>query len=73
MMTLPLEFRGYTITPASYENSDMPEHWFPLALVESQSSDPKRVVLPPVRGVARTQADAAAVAEAKRRIVANNL
>jgi hypothetical protein len=47
-----IEFRGHKITPASYENSDMPAHWFPLAVVESPDGDIKRVVLNPTGSVA---------------------
>ena len=68
-----IEFRGHKITPASYENSDMPEHWFPPAIVESPDGESKRVVLNPTREIGQSYADSAAVHEAKRRIAANNL
>jgi hypothetical protein len=68
-----IEFRGHKITPASYENSDMPMHWFPLSVVETPDGERKRVVLHPTRGISQSDADSAAVNEAKRRIASNNL
>ncbi|MFX1767713.1 MULTISPECIES: hypothetical protein [Paraburkholderia] len=68
-----IEYRGYRITPASYENSDMPGYWFPLAVVDSPSGDSTRVALQPARGIAKADADVAAMNEAKRRVAANNL
>ncbi|MBC8752687.1 MULTISPECIES: hypothetical protein [Paraburkholderia] len=68
-----IQYREHSIVPASYENSDMPGHWFPLAVVDSPSGDSTRVALQPVRGIAKADADAAAIAEAKRRVAANNL
>jgi hypothetical protein len=68
-----IEFRGHTIKPASYENSDMPGHWFPFATVETPDGDTKRVALNPTRGIEQADANSAATHEAKRRIASNNL
>ena len=68
-----IEYREHSIAPASYENSDMPGYWFPLAVVDSPSGDTIRVALQPTRGITKVDADVAAIVEAKQRIAAKNL
>ena len=66
-------YQGCAITPDSYENSDMPGYLFPRAQVSHPSQGTHEVVLPPIRGASRIQADRMAIAEAKRRITDNSL
>ncbi|MDB5992678.1 MAG: hypothetical protein JWQ10_4081 [Herbaspirillum sp.] len=68
-----IAFEGHSIEPASYQDEDMPGHWFPSAEVMTPDGESKVVRLVPVRGVTKAQADAEAMNEAKHRITHNNL
>lgn len=66
-------FRGYKITPDSYQDGDMPGAWFPYATVEKEGAWGGQVALPPQLGICRSIANTAAILEAKRRIVSGIL
>lgn len=68
-----VKFRDHKIVPVSYQNVDTPRHWYPKVDVVSPNGETTSVVLHPARGITKEEADGAAIAEAKRRIAANNL
>jgi hypothetical protein len=68
-----IEYDGHKIEPCSYQNDDMPGYWFPHAIVQTPAGESATVVLPPVRGIEKSEADVAALREAKRRIASKNL
>lgn len=69
-----VSYRGYTLTPASYQNSDAPGYWFPL--VEVSGGDliaPTNVALEPARGLDERQANEQALRVTVQRIQRNDL
>ncbi|WP_186041505.1 hypothetical protein [Burkholderia gladioli] len=68
-----IDYNGHKLLPSSYQNDDMPGHWFPCAVVVMPTGGSTPVVLPPIRGIDKAQADASALLEAKRRIDSKTL
>lgn len=66
-------FNGFSITPNSYQDSDMLGYWFPSATVDGETVTEALVRLPPQRGIDKVAANALAVVEAKRRITSGSL
>lgn len=62
------EYKGYMIWPTSYQDVDMPGHFFPTAQVTHPMKGDAQVALQPVRGIDLAEANAMSLAEAKRRI-----
>ncbi len=70
----PVSYNGYTLTPSSYQDSDMPGHWFPLVVVSGGNlAVPTNVALPPARGLDESLANEQAMRVAVQRIQHNNL
>jgi hypothetical protein len=69
-----VSYRGYTLAPSSYQDSDVPGHWFPLVVVSGGNlTGPTNVALPPVRGLDEQQANEQAMRVAVQRIQRNDL
>ena len=67
-------YKGRTLTPSSYQDSDLPGHWFPLVVVSGVDlMEPTHVPLLPVRGIDESKANEQAMQVAMQRIQRNNL
>lgn len=69
-----VSYKGYTLTPSSYQDPDAPGYWFPLVVVSGGSLIAEtNVALEPARGLDEQQANEQALRVAVQRIQSDDL